>query len=271
MERRPPQRGTYTKRTAMEALKTIQNEKLLQPVHGRRIIITGGTTGIGRAAALLLARDNEVLIAGRHDETLADTIADFERAGRGSTGQLRGTVADIATEAGIAKLFEEADKHWNQLDILINNAGLPFDSILDGQYSDWEYLLRTNLLGVLACSRMAVDRMRTVGTGHIVNIGSMSADVREKDSSVYVASKSGIQGFSESLRKEVNGLGIKVTLIEPGTVGTDMQPRSGQQEKIDTLEMLRAEDIAVAIYYCLATPPRCDVVGMQIRPHAQYI
>lgn len=163
----------------MEALKTIQNDKLLQPVQGKRIVITGGTTGIGRAAALLLARDNDVLIAGRHEETIRDTMTDFERTGRGS-GQLRGAVADIATEAGITNLFREADKQFGQLDILINNAGLPFDSILEGEYSDWEYLLRTNLLGVMACSRKAIDRMRTVGAGHIVNIGSMSADVREK-------------------------------------------------------------------------------------------
>lgn len=80
-----------------------------------------------------------------------------------------------------------------------------------------------------------------------------------------------MQGFSESLRKEVNGLGIKITLIEPGAVGTDMQPRDGQEQKIEALEMLKAEDIAVAIYYCLATPLRCDVVSMQIRPHAQII
>lgn len=88
---------------------------------------------------------------------------------------------------------------------------------------------------------------------------------------VYVATKSGIQGFSESLRKEVNDLGIKVTLIEPGAVGTDMQPREGQEEQIEKLEMLKAEDIAVAIYYCLSTPKRCDVVEMQIRPHQQQI
>ncbi len=240
------------------------------PYRANALSLRGGTTGIGRAAALLLARDNDVLIAGRHEETIRDTMTDFERTGRGS-GQLRGAVADIATEAGITNLFREADKQFGQLDILINNAGLPFDSILEGEYSDWECLLRTNLLGVMACSRKAIDRMRTVGAGHIVNIGSMSADVREKNSSVYVASKSGMQGFSESLRKEVNGLGIKITLIEPGAVGTDMQPRDGQEQKIEALEMLKAEDIAVAIYYCLATPLRCDVVSMQIRPHAQII
>lgn len=254
----------------MGILQEIQNEKLLEAVEGKRIVITGGTTGIGRATALLLARDNQVLITGRDASKIDDTLADFKSNGRGN-GKLTGVTADLATQAGIEKLFDEADRQLGGIDILINNVGLPFDSILDGTYSDWEYLLRTNLLAYLACSRFAIDRMRPARRGHIVNIGSMSADVREKDSSVYVASKAGIQGFSESLRKEVNELGIKVTLIEPGAVGTDMQPREGQQEQIDNLEMLKAEDIAVAVYFCLATPLRCDVVGMQIRPHAQII
>lgn len=101
----------------------------------------------------------------------------------------------------------------------------------------------------------------------------MSADVREKDSSVYVATKAGVQGFSESLRKEVNELGIKVSLIEPGAVGTDMQPVSvpDQQQKEEKLEMLTAEDIAAAVLYVVSQPKRCDVVDVKIRPHLQLI
>ena len=101
----------------------------------------------------------------------------------------------------------------------------------------------------------------------------MSADVREKGSSVYVATKAGIQGFSETLRKEVNPLGVKVTLIEPGAVGTDMQPSTPdeQREKTKELEMLKAEDIAQCVLYVLTQPKRCDVVEVKIRPHLQLI
>lgn len=107
----------------------------------------------------------------------------------------------------------------------------------------------------------------------IVNIGSMSADVREKNSSVYVATKSGIQGFSEALRKEVNSLGIKVTLIEPGAVGTDMQPQPPEEQRQleANMEMLKAEDIAACVLYTLTQPKRCDMVNIQIRPHLQII
>jgi len=254
----------------METVKAIYQERLLEPVKGKRILITGGTTGIGRSTAHLLGRENDVLIVGRHQPELDDSLRDFDKMPHGQ-GNLNGIRADLADPNDLLRIFAFVDETWGQLDILINNAGLAFNSVLDGAYDDWHYILKTNLLGYLACSRYAIDRMRSYGKGHIVNIGSMSADVREKDSSVYVATKSGIQGFSESLRKEVNELGIKVTLIEPGAVGTDMQPKEGQEEKQENLEMLKAEDIAMAIYYCLSTPLRCDVVEMQIRPHRQVI
>ena len=115
--------------------------------------------------------------------------------------------------------------------------------------------------------------MKQQGGGHIINIGSMSADVREVDSSVYVATKAGIQGFSEALRKELNRHKIKVSLIEPGSVGTDMQEETPeeQRQKQEKCEMLKAEDIARAIAYCITQPARCDVVVLQIRPHQQSI
>jgi NADP-dependent 3-hydroxy acid dehydrogenase YdfG len=125
----------------------------------------------------------------------------------------------------------------------------------------------------MAMAHEAIERMKPNKKGHIVNIGSMSADTREKDSSVYVATKAGIQGFSEALRKEVNPMGIKVTLIEPGKVGTDMQPESpSEQRKLEgKMEMLKAEDIAACVVYTLTQPKRCDVVMVQIRPHLQSI
>jgi NADP-dependent 3-hydroxy acid dehydrogenase YdfG len=180
----------------------------------------------------------------------------------------------MTNEEGIMKLFDEADRLFNnKLDIMINNAAVAFQSITEGSYADWETVTQTNLLAYMACARQAIDRMREQQDGHIVNIGSMSADVREKDSSVYVATKSVIQGFSEALRKEVNELGIKVTLIEPGAVDTDMQPDSTDEKKesVKNLEMLEADDIAAAVYYAICQPKRCDVVDIKIRPHLQLI
>src|SRR5690606_6636658 len=116
-------------------------------------------------------------------------------------------------------------------------------------------VLHINLLGYMAFTHEAAIRMREQGSGHIINIGSMSADEREKGSSIYVATKAGIQGFSEALRKEVNPLGIKVSLIEPGAVGTDMQGQFSPEEQRKeeaSLKMLKAEDIAACILYILS-------------------
>jgi NADP-dependent 3-hydroxy acid dehydrogenase YdfG len=242
-------------------------------INSKAVIITGGTAGIGRATALLLAEKGaNVLIVGHDPDHLNDALEEGRKLPL--KGSLDGIVCDLASEEGIKKLFNEADRLFNnRLDILINNAALAFQSITEGNYADWEEVIHTNVLSYMACSRYAIDRMQPAKLGHIVNIGSMSANVREKDSSVYVATKSGIQGFSEALRKEVNQLGIKVTLIEPGAVNTDMQPAGTdeKQQSVENLEMLHATDIAEAVLYAICQPMRCDVVNIQIRPHLQLI
>lgn len=241
-----------------------------QTVAGKSVLITGGTTGIGRSTAILLAAQGaRVMVFGRHEQDLRDAVKDIQATG----GEVLGLTADASDPEDVQRVFREVDSQMGQLDILINNAALGYNSVMEGNYQEWEYIVKTNLLGYMAMAHESIARMKKRGEGHIVNIGSMSADVREKDSSVYVATKAGIQGFSEALRKEVNPLGIKVTLIEPGAVGTDMQPQSPEEQRqlIDKMEMLKAEDIAACILYTITQPKRCDVVNLQIRPHLQSI
>ena len=255
---------------AEQEQKSIYPDRDIEEVAGKSIIVTGGTTGIGRATALLLAsRGAKVLIFGRHENELNDAMNDLRHAG----SDVHGMVADASKPEDIKRIFEAADAKLGRVDVLVNNAALAAGGVAEGAYDDWEYVVRVNLLGYMACAHEAITRMKQQGSGHIVNIGSMSADVREPGSSVYVATKSGIQGFSEALRKEVNRDGIKVTLIEPGSVGTDMQQPSPeeQRQKEEKGEMLRAEDIAACVYYCLIQPQRCDVVEVRIRPHLQEI
>ena len=236
----------------------------------KRVLITGGTTGIGRATALLLAsRGAHVLIFGRHEKELNDAMRDL----RGVSSKVQGMTADASRIEDVRRVFKTMDDQLGGIDVLINNAALGAEGLASMKQEDWEYVVRSNLIGYMSCAHEAIDRMKSRKRGHIIHVGSMSADVREKDSSVYVATKSAVQGFTEALRKEVNAMGIKVSLIEPGSVGTDMQEESPQEQRQKQArgEMLTAEDIARCVEYCLVQPARCDVVVVQIRPHKQPI
>ncbi|HEU4496079.1 MAG TPA: SDR family oxidoreductase [Flavobacterium sp.] len=252
----------------MENLK----EYLPQNLSGKKVLITGGTKGIGKATALLLAAQGaEIFIFGRNESDLTETLDTVRK--KNPEARINGLAADVSKKEDIAKVFKEADAQLGHLDILINNAALGINGVEEAGHDDIDYVISTNLTGYLSCANEAISRMKPLKSGHIVNIGSMSAHTKEKDSSVYVATKSGIRGFSESLRKEINEYGIKVTLIEPGAVATPMQQLSQEeeQEKIEDQEMLVAQDIAVAVLYTLSQPKRCDVVSLQIRPHLQTI
>lgn len=243
-----------------------------QDVAGKAVVITGGTTGIGRAIAVLLGwRGARVLLFGRHDQELRDAMNDVKTAG----GEVHGLAADVSRHEDVERVFHHADRKIGGVDILINNAGSAARSVTGSDYQDIRYAIETDLLACLDCAHEALARMKAKGEGHIVNIGSMSAQATEAGSDIYVAAKAGVRAFSESLRKQLSEQsGIKVTLIEPGRVGADINPdrtSHEQEQKAQSLEMLKAEDIAECVLYCLTQPKRCDVVAVQVRPHAQPI
>lgn len=246
-----------------------------QSLQGKAVVISGGTTGIGRATARLLAAEGaKTLIFGRDPQALQDALTDLQSAAQNG-GEVYGLTADQSDPHDVQRVFAEADAKLGGVDILINNAALAAQSITDSDYAEWESVVKTNILGYMACCRQAIDRMTPKGAGHIVNIGSLSAKVREEGSDIYVATKAAIEGFSEALRKKINGQGIKVSLIEPGLVGTDMTaentPPAEQPQKEAEGGMLTAEDLAQSVLYVLRQSPRCDVILVQIRPHGQAI
>jgi NAD(P)-dependent dehydrogenase (short-subunit alcohol dehydrogenase family) len=246
---------------------------------GKSVIISGGTTGVGRATAELLAAEGaRVFVFGRHEEDLHETIGTAGVADvgepRGRRGEIHGTVADQSKQADVERVFREADEKLGGCDILINNAAVAGGSVFEQEIPDIRYVLEANLFGYLACTHEALQRMKRKGQGgHIVNVGSMSADLREPEGDIYVATKAAIQAFSESLRKTANKQGIRVSLIEPGAIATPIQEKSPEekQRRLDEMEMLPPEDIAHCVLYVLRQPQRCDVVSIQIRPLKQLI
>lgn len=237
----------------------------------KRIVITGGTTGIGKAVAELLASlGGHVFIFGRDKDDFDQAFADIKAQ---AEGDVCGITADITRKEDINLIWQEIDQTLGGIDILINNAALPAGGINTEEYENIKYIIDTNILGYIAFAKEAVIRMKAHEHGHIVNIGSMSAETHEETGTIYVATKSAIRGFSAALRKEVNEQGIKVSHIEPGAVTSDMQPapKEEQRQKVKEMEMLKAEDIAMSVLFCLSQPRRCDVVSLQVRPHLQII
>lgn len=250
-------------------LETQVNSELTR-VAEKSVIVTGGTTGIGRATAILLASHHaRVLIFGREQAPLTDALNAIRSVG----GEVVGLTADVSKIADIRQVFRVADQKFGGVDILINNAGLGGETIVDTSLEEQEYILRTNLLGYMFMAHEAIQRMKAKGDGQIIFIGSMSADLREAGSSVYVATKSGALGLTQALRKEVNKMGIRIAIIEPGEVGTDMDsnPVEAQRHRQTQMIQLKAEDVADAVYYILTRPKRIDVIELKLRPHLQLI
>lgn len=251
-------------------MEQVNAHTVVESLTGKRILITGGTTGIGRAVAILLSSYGaNVFTSGRTPEHLQEALEQIRQAG----GQANGIIADQSKPEDIKRIFEEADKALGGLDVLINNAAVPAQNIKDMEEDQWRYSMETNLLGYMACTKEAIPRMEPQKKGHIIFIGSMSNVSRDAKSAVYVAAKAGVDGFAEAMRKDLSESGIKVTLIEPGKVKADFHPQPGeeQQQEVEEQKMLRAEDIAVAVHYVLTQPGRCVVVSMQIRPAGQSI
>jgi len=242
-------------------------------LRGKAVVITGGFTGIGRATARLLVTDGaKVLIFGIEQKDLQPALDDI-RAAAANGGEAHAFLGDVGKPDDVDRAFREADATLGGVDVLVNNAAIARARLLDDDYRAWQRMVEVNLLGYLACARAAADRMRPKRDGHIVNVGSMSADLRETGQDVYVATKAAIQAFSETLRKKVNEEGIRVTLIEPGAVATPIQGKTREQyrERLEKMEMLEAEDVAAAIHFSLTQPKRSNVVMVQVRPLKQLI
>jgi 3-oxoacyl-[acyl-carrier protein] reductase len=235
---------------------------------GRNALITGGTTGIGRAIAVLLASEGtKVFVCGRDPRHLKDALQRIGEVGAGN-----GISVDLARRESIDELFGAADDYLGKLDIAIINAAVAAEDLAGTPEDDVYYQTAVDYTAYLATAKAALERM-SAGSD-IIFIGSMSAVSREAGSSVYVAAKAGIEGFAEALREEVAEKDIKVGLIEPGFTGADLQypdyPPERQREQIHQDKMLRAEDIAASVHFMLTQPRRTAVSLMRVETRLQH-
>jgi len=250
----------------MAVVAPIMDKTPHEPLAGKRILITGGTTGIGRATFLALAQEGARLLTfGREAAPLEELLelADLP--------ETCGLTADSSKAEDVASVFAAVDERLGGIDVLIACAALGAQPIHEMSDDDWRYVIETNLVGTMACTRAALKRMIAQGSGLIVLISSISPEIKAPGESVYAATKGGINNFALTLHKEVGDAGVRVTVIEPGSVGSDMQPCSAeeQREAIANAEMLFAEEIAEAILFVLTRSTRCDIPMLRIEPLRQ--
>lgn len=235
---------------------------------GKRILVTGGTTGIGRATVKMLAEEGaRVLTFGRHQAELDDSLANA----RGGPGEASGLTADVATREGVDEVFAALDERLGGIDMLVCCAALGADPLPEMDEDDWRYVVETNLVGYMACAKRALERMQDDAPYHLLFVGSISSVIKARGESVYSATKAGVDAFAETLRKELRERNVRITVIQPGSTGTDMQECTvkEQREAIAREEMLYAEDVAESILFALTRPPHADVVMLRIEPRLQ--
>jgi len=238
---------------------------------GQVAIVTGASSGIGEATARALAQEGAtIVLVARRRERLESLAAELTALGT----KVQVVVADLATKEGAQQCIDDAVREQGRLDILINNAGVMYLSPIDkSDPDDWDAMIRVNLLGAMITSRAALTPMRAQKSGHIVNVSSVSGRFAGPNQGGYNATKWGLNGFSEALRREVNTDGIKVTLIEPGVVRTELtehiphEPtRTLYEGNIAKMEALESEDIANAIRFVVTQPRRVSINEVLIRP-----
>jgi clavulanate-9-aldehyde reducatase len=244
---------------------------------GRAIAITGASSGIGEATALACAAAGAsvALAARRADriEALARRIEDEHGAGRAVA-----IPTDVGDEAQARAFVERAHADLGRLDGLVNNAGVMLLGPIEGAPTEeWRRMVHANVFGVLYCTHAALPLLRAQGGGDVVVVSSVAGRVATLGSGVYNLTKWGVNAFSESLRQEVvaSGANVRVTMIEPGAVATELpdhvrpEIRELLHRRLAGVEPLIADDIANAILFALGQPPHVSVNEVLVRPARQ--
>lgn len=253
-------------------LSIMPNKRL----EGKVAVVTGASSGIGEATAFALAQEGaSVVLVARRQERL-QSISEKISAGGGKVLVLTGDVADAATARSVV---DETRNKWGRLDILVNNAGVMLLGPIDRAHlEDWQKMIEINVLGLMYFTHASLPVMKEQKSGHIINLSSVAGRLARAGSSGYNASKWAVGAFSEALRQEVCADNIRVTLIEPGMVLTELADhithddvREQIKNRAKTMTALNSEDIADSIVYVATRPAHVSVNEMLIRPTEQLI
>jgi NADP-dependent 3-hydroxy acid dehydrogenase YdfG len=241
----------------------------------KTILITGATSGFGKACAHAFASNHHRLIlTGRRSERL---LTEAETFGRTYGVEVLTLIFDVRDREAVKKAIDEIPAEWRNIDILINNAGLAAgsDPLQDGSLDDWDQMIDTNVKGLLYVTKNVFPLLRQSQYPHIVNIGSIAGKEVYAKGNVYCATKFAVDALTRGMRIDMLSHGIKVSQIAPGAAETEFSTVrfKGDMEAVANVykgfEPLKAEDIAEAVLWVTGLPAHVNINDMVIMPTAQ--
>ena len=240
-------------------------------VSNRWVLITGASSGFGEAAAMAFARQGSKLLLGaRRIDRLEKVAAAAHKAGSPAA---HFAVLDVASTASVNAFVHFTRKHTEKLDVLINNAGgaKGLDKVADGKDEDWEFMVQTNVLGVLRMTRAALPMLVSNPGSSIINIGSVAGHTAYEGGAAYCAAKAGELQITRALRLELCGTGVRVCTVDPGMAETEFSvvrfkgDETRAKKVYEGVVPLTADDIAETLVWVASRPPHVCIDEMIIK------
>lgn len=240
----------------------------------KTVIITGASSGIGKATAIKLATNGaNVVLAARREKSLQQIVEKIAVSGGKAVYQ----VTDVTNVAQMESLARFAVEKFGKVDVLINNAGvMPLSKLRKRKVDEWNLMVDVNIKGVLYGINAVLPYMRKQKQGHIINLSSIAGHIVFPGSAVYCATKAAVRAISEGLRMEESPAShIRTTIISPGSILTELSTHITDQEQKDAINQIEKsvgidpKNIAEAIYYAINQPEEVGVNEILIRPTQQ--
>jgi len=232
---------------------------------GKTVLITGASSGIGRATALAFAREGaRVAICARREDRLRQIEGELSQAG---AKEVRTFVLDVRNRAAVEAALAGLPEEWKAIDVLVNNAGLSrgLTKVYEDDPENWEEMIDTNIKGLLYVTRAIVPGMVERGRGHIINMGSTAGYITYANGAVYCATKAAEKSISEGLKIDLMGTAVRVTSIDPGMVESEFSEIRFRGDKERAAKVyqhitpLQPEDIADAIVWVASRPEHVNI------------
>ncbi|MDD2345435.1 MAG: SDR family oxidoreductase [Bacteroidales bacterium] len=241
----------------------------------KTVLITGATSGIGRAIAVKFAEQgNRLIISGRRQNRLDELQKEILSFGK---SEVKSLCFDIRQKEAVYAAIDSLPKEWKEIDILVNNAGLAsgLSPIQEGDIDDWEKMIDTNIKGLLYITRKVAPLMIARQKGHIINIGSIAGKEVYPKGNIYCATKHAVDALTKAMRIDMLQDGIKVSQIAPGAAETEFSRVRfhGDEERASKVyqgyQPLTAEDIAETAFFIANLPPHVNISDLMIVPTSQ--